>query len=59
MLRAGLVVDDEELAIVCASHSGEPRHLDVVRRLLAGAGLDESDLDNTPGMPLDGEARRR
>jgi L-asparaginase II len=58
MLRAGLVVDDEELAIVCASHSGEPRHLDVVRRLLAGAGLDESDLDNTPGMPLDGEARR-
>jgi L-asparaginase II len=58
MLRAGLAVDDEELAIVCASHSGELQHLAVVRRLLARAGLDESDLDNTPGMPLDGAARR-
>jgi L-asparaginase II len=58
MLRLGLDVDDEELAIICASHSGEPRHVDVVRRVLAGAGLDESDLDNTPGMPTDGEARR-
>jgi L-asparaginase II len=58
MLRAGLAVDDEELAVVCASHSGEPRHVEVVRRLLASAGLDESALDNTAGMPLDGEARR-
>jgi L-asparaginase II len=58
MLRAGLQVDDEELAVVCASHSGEPRHIEVVRRLLTGAGLDESALDNTPGMPIDGEARR-
>jgi L-asparaginase II len=58
MLRAGLRVDDEELAVVCASHSGEPRHLEIVRRLLSGAGLDESDLDNTPGMPINGAARR-
>jgi L-asparaginase II len=58
MLRAGLVVDTEELAVVCASHSGEPRHLDVVRRILARAGLDESALDNTPGMPTNGEERR-
>jgi L-asparaginase II len=58
MLRAGLEVDDEELALVCASHSGEPRHLEIVRRLLARAGLSESALDNTPGMPTDGEARR-
>jgi L-asparaginase II len=58
MLRAGLDVDGERLALVCASHSGEPRHLAVVRQLLAGAGLDESDLDNTPGMPLDSTARR-
>ena len=33
-------------------------HLAVVRRILAGAGLDETDLDNTPGMPLDGASRR-
>jgi L-asparaginase II len=58
MLRAGLVVDDEQLAVVCASHSGEPRHLDIVRSILSQVGLDESALDNTPGMPLDGEARR-
>jgi L-asparaginase II len=58
MLRAGLVVGDEELAVICASHSGEPHHLEVVRRILSGAGLSESDLDNTPGMPSSGEARR-
>jgi L-asparaginase II len=58
MLRAGLIVDDEELALVCASHSGEPRHLAVVRRILTRAGLDESALDNTPGLPIDEEARR-
>jgi L-asparaginase II len=58
MLRAGLDVDDELLAIACASHSGEDSHVDVVRRLLAHAGLDESDLDNTPGMPTDSATRR-
>ncbi|MDQ1748514.1 MAG: hypothetical protein QOD07_2777 [Frankiaceae bacterium] len=40
--------DDECLALAAASHSGEPRHLEVVRRILAAAGLDESALDNTP-----------
>jgi L-asparaginase II len=58
MLHAGLQVDDEELAIICASHNGEPRHVDVVRRILARAGLDESALDNTPGMPNDKETRQ-
>jgi L-asparaginase II len=58
MLRAGLEVGDEELALACASHSGQPEHQAVVRRILAAAGLDESDLDNTPGMPLHGPTRR-
>jgi L-asparaginase II len=58
MVRAGLDVEDQQLALACASHSGEPRHLEVVRSLLAHAGLDESALDNTPGMPVSGEARR-
>jgi L-asparaginase II len=57
MLRAGLEVDDEQLAIICASHNGEPRHVAVVRRLLAAAGLTEADLDNTPGMPADKATR--
>jgi len=40
--------DDSCLALAAASHSGEPRHIEVVRRILAAAGLDESVLDNTP-----------
>jgi L-asparaginase II len=58
MLRAGLDIDDEGLALACASHSGQPEHLAVVRRILSRAGLTESDLDNTPGMPLHSASRR-
>jgi len=50
--------DDEQVAIACASHSGEDAHLDVVRRILAAAGLDDRVLDNTPGMPLAEDAAR-
>jgi L-asparaginase II len=35
---------DEELALVCASHSGEPGHVAGVTRMLAKAGLDASAL---------------
>jgi len=35
---------DEELALACASHSGEPAHVDVVTRMLSKAGLDVSAL---------------
>ena len=41
--RLGL--DDEELAIACASHNGEPAHVAVVDRMLAKAGLDASSLE--------------
>jgi len=34
----------EELALACASHSGEPGHVAVASRMLALAGLDESAL---------------
>jgi L-asparaginase II len=56
MLRAGLDLDGELLALTCASHSGEPAHLDGVRRILAGAGLTEADLRNTPTLPTDDDA---
>ncbi|GEN81014.1 asparaginase [Actinotalea fermentans] len=56
MLGAGLEIDDEGLALACASHSGTPEHLAVVRRVLAGAGLTEDDLQNTPDLPLDAAA---
>ncbi len=53
LLRAGWQpADEQELALATASHSGEPEHLAVVRRLLAGAGLDETALGNPPMLPL-------
>lgn len=51
MLRAGLDLDGELLALACASHSGEPGHLEGTRRILAPAGLTEGDLQNTPTLP--------
>lgn len=52
MLGVGLEVDDEQLALACASHDGTERHIAVVRKVLDGAGLDEGLLDNTPSFPL-------
>ena len=57
MLRAGLDLDGELLALACASHSGEKIHLDGVRRILDRAGLDESALQTPPDYPLDDVAR--
>jgi L-asparaginase II len=37
-------LSDEELALCCASHSGEPAHVRGVERILAKAGLDASAL---------------
>jgi L-asparaginase II len=53
MLRSGLDLDGELLALACASHSGEPFHLDGVRRMLAAAGLDETALQTPPDYPVD------
>src|SRR6476659_8258830 len=58
MLRAGLDLDGELLALAAASHSGEPFHLEGVRRILAGAGLTEDALQNTPDLPYGEQARR-
>ena len=57
MLRAGLDLDSELLALVCASHSGEPMHLDGVWQILDRGGLDESVLQTPPDWPLDEAAR--
>lgn len=57
MLRHGLPLEGELLAIACASHSGEELHLDAVRRVLAGAGLGEDALGNTEDWPFDREER--
>lgn len=41
-----------ELALLCASHSGEEMHLRGVRAILRKIGLDESDLECGCGVPL-------
>lgn len=53
MLRAGLELPDDLLALACASHSGEARHLAGARRILAMAGLGEEALLTPPDLPFD------
>jgi L-asparaginase II len=57
MVRHGLTTDGRLLALACSSHSGEDFHLEGVREILAGAGLDETHLQNTPDYPYDESAR--
>lgn len=57
MLRNGLPLDGNLLALAGASHSGEQFHVDGVREILATAGLDETALLTPPAYPLDDEAR--
>lgn len=53
MVRAGLELPEELLALVAASHSGEPFHLHGVRSILNRFGLDESALQTPPAWPAD------
>ncbi len=57
MLRCGLELDGDLLALTAASHSGEPFHVDGVRRILDSVGLDERALQTPPDYPLDEAAR--
>jgi L-asparaginase II len=56
-LRTGIIerfdLTAEHVAIICASHNGEPRHIAVVRDLLAHAGIDESALQCGAHWPYD------
>jgi len=57
MVRCGLPLEGELLALAAASHSGEDFHLEGVRRILGGAGLSEADLQTPPDYPLDDRAK--
>src|SRR5580700_755684 len=59
MLRSGLELDGELLALAAASHSGEDFHVEGVRKILSGAGLTEDDLRCPPSWPLDPDTARR
>lgn len=56
LLGAGAPLTGETLALACASHSGEERHLRGVRASLRASGLGEDALRNTPGRPIGEEA---
>ncbi|MFG2566361.1 asparaginase [Streptomyces sp. NPDC048567] len=53
VLRAGLDLSGERLALAAASHSGEDFHLDLVRKMLTEHGLSPEDLQTPPDLPLD------
>jgi L-asparaginase II len=57
MVRSGLELNDEQLALVCASHGGTNRHQEVALEILKSVGLSELDLQNTPDLPIDRKAR--
>ncbi len=53
-----LGIDDEELALACASHNGEDRHVAVARRLLAHAGAAMDDLVCGPHASISDDVER-
>jgi L-asparaginase II len=49
---------DMELALACASHSGEPRHVALARSMLGRAGLDADALECGAHAPIGSAAAR-
>ena len=52
MLKAGLKVEADELAIICASHSGSQKHIDLVAKMLTSRDISISQLKNAADKPL-------
>lgn len=51
-------VDERELAVVCASHEGEPIHTETVAGMLERAGLDEASLRCGAQPPFDAQTAK-
>ena len=49
---------NQELALCCASHGGEPRHVAAAASMLEKAGLEETDLECGSHWPMHEEAAR-
>jgi L-asparaginase II len=52
MCKAGLKVKLNELAIICASHSGSQNHIDLVTKMLTSRDISISQLKNAVDKPL-------
>jgi L-asparaginase II len=53
------VFTDDEIALACASHSGEPMHVEICERMLEKAGVLESDLQCGRHMPFNEQETER
>jgi L-asparaginase II len=49
---------DDELALACASHAGEPEHVAIAESMLEDIGLEEGDLVCGPHEPLSSRGAR-
>ncbi|MEO8191541.1 MAG: asparaginase [Acidobacteriota bacterium] len=56
--EAAFRLGNDEIALMCASHGGEPRHVRVARRILARGGFGVSDLACGPHPPMDEPSAR-
>lgn len=54
-----LGLSTDQLAVVCASHTGTPRHIDVVQSIQRAAGIDESELQCGSHFPFDAAEAKR
>lgn len=50
-------INKQELAIICASHAGNPYHLSTIENILNKANLSVKDLKCGPHLPLDPKER--
>lgn len=57
--RIGDALPDDHVAVMCASHNGEPVHVRTVRALLRGGGASERLLRCPPDLPRRTHDRRR
>jgi len=56
-MASGVTLRGEDAAIATASHSGTPKHVELVRGLLARANIPESALRCPPAWPIDRPTR--
>ncbi|MGX7681711.1 asparaginase [Jatrophihabitans sp. DSM 45814] len=59
LLRSGLDLSPEDLALAAASHSGSDRHRALIATSLATGGFTETDLECPPDLPLGEDERRQ
>jgi L-asparaginase II len=58
-LELGGPLSDEEIAITCSSHDGDPAHVALIEGILESVGLTEDDLECPPDWPGSPESLRR